>query len=118
MSEIISKDLLSEVLNIKSRFETDILNIKIDGNFIFYKLDRKVKPSKRINIYELAHKCIIYAWDKMYDISPSVMGTKIVCLKTGFELYIVQREEIENPKPFDPRFTFKALQWLLDNKGI
>lgn len=52
----------------------------------------------------------------MYEITPRVMGAEIVCLKTGYTLHIIQREDINEPELFDPRFTFKACQWLYDNK--
>ena len=116
--DIISKEVLGEVLGLKIwkivGCEFNMLRYCIYPN----KGDDPSEYTFPININELAHKCIIYAWDKMYDISPSVMGTQIVCLTTGFELHIIQRETILDPKLFDPRFTFKALQWLFDNEKI
>jgi len=118
MKDVISKEVLGEVLGLK------IWKIVgCDFNTLRYciypnKGDDPSEYTFPINIHDLAHKCIVYAWNEMYDISPRVMGTEIVCLKTGYQLHIVQREDLENPKLFDPRFTFKACQWLLDNKGI
>ena len=118
MKDVISKELLSKVLGLKVWKV-----LECDTNTLRYCIcpNKDADPSEyifSINIHELTHKCIIYAWGEMYDISPRVMGAVIYAQMTIYQLHIVQREDLENPKPFDPRFTFKACQWLLDNKGI
>jgi hypothetical protein len=111
---MISKEVLSKIL------DRDILVYSIKGRkgskVLKYSTGYADHNQHSINIYELVHKCILYAWDNMYEITPRVMGAEIICLKTGYQLHIIQREDIENPQPFDPRFTFKACEWILNNK--
>ena len=95
MKDVISKEVLGEVLAVKSRFKSDILNIKIDGNFLFYKLDRKVNPTKRINIDELARKCREVMWHKY-----------------GFEYYPIR---IKNEKNYG-KFAVRVLHKHSSNK--
>lgn len=111
--EIISKELLSAILNREvTEFKTQEDNYK--PSVIGYKYkDWELRHYTEINIHELAHKCLVYGWENMYEITPRVMGAEIMCLKTGYQLHIVQREDVENPEMFDPRFVIKACQWIL-----
>lgn len=124
---MISKELLSEVFTY-SQQDFEITGIKEGSKntlqyFWIQELQdftgdgfRRVK--KEINIHELANECLVYAWDKMYEITPRVMGAEIMCLKTGYEEHIIQREDIDNPEKFDPRFVIEACQWIFENKEL
>ena len=108
---MISKELLSDVLNINCT----AVELPLEGNMLGFQTDNKMFLHL-INIHELAHKCILYAWENNYEITPRVMGAEIMCLKLGYQEHIVQREGIEDPEKFDPRFTFKACEWVMENK--
>ncbi len=116
--EIISKELLSEVLGYKILSVKDLKDGRNNISFDHERINNMglISDYDFINSHELAHKCILFAWDNNYAINPRVMGAEIVCLKTGYQKHIVQREDIENPIKFDVRFTFKACQWILENK--
>lgn len=100
MKEIISKDLLSEVLtgNVKS--------FSIDKNNVYYDIDHGTS----INIYELAHKCKEWAYNKGFDIYSDFNGADVCHIGSNYSV-----------APFHYNFTeleaiFKACQWILDNK--
>lgn len=111
MKETISKELLSEVLNI---LPVEEIGVRCDNN-VYYRPKGCEKTWNMINIHELANKCLICAWSKRYEINPRIMGASIMSLEDGEDKKIIQREAIENPKWFDPRFAIKAFQWILDN---
>ncbi len=111
---IISKELLSEVLG------CDVNSIEgiTESGFIFhYRKKNDELEMEYINIHELEHKCKVWAWNKLYEVIPRAGGAEIMYLKTGCMLYTVAFEEIDNPKPFDPRFTIEACQWIYDKEG-
>lgn len=125
MENIISKELLSEVLGrpieiisidenrCEIRNSISFENYQLGVSYIYLYGN---KETRFMPIHELAHKCILYAWDNFYEITPRVMGAEIMCLKTGYTIHTIYRKEIENPKKFDARYIYKACQWLLDNK--
>ena len=124
---IISKELISEVLNIKVE---DIVSFKMFGYDLMYyekalfRLDCQGRVSKNrdsicksINIYEFAYKwckewaenkgyiifsknkeCLIYSIDEVYDV--------IECLNQ-YEDYFEANTEIES--------IVKACNWILEN---
>lgn len=104
---MISKELLSEVLGNEA-----IIKVQPASNTMVAYWDIYSSQHSLINIHELAHKCILYAWYNLYEITPRVMGAEIMCLKTGYEEHIIERKDVENPKEFDPRFIFKACEWV------
>lgn len=114
MNYLPSKELLTAIRNDKY-IVIDIDTSDIADSKIGYLLDNN--QWYFINIYELAHKCILYAWDNFYEITPRVMGAEIMCLKTGYTVHTIYREEIEKPEKFDARYTYKACQWILDNRN-
>lgn len=119
MEEVINSKLLVDVLGITKYFTLKHLEVRA-GNleFEYHTIcDDSYSHDGCYNIHELSHKCILSAWDKMYEITPRVMGAEIMCLRTGQVLHFILREDIENPELFDPRFTFKAYKWILENKG-
>ena len=114
---MISKELLSEVLPEYTEYrEYKDFTISTSYTTLFISLDGR-NMFGSINIYELAHKCILYAWDKMYEITPRVMGAEIMSLETGYTEHTILREDINKPEKFDPRFVFQACEWVLNQKG-
>ena len=101
----ISKELLSKVLG----YEVEIRGFKdkyIPANFE-YIVD--MIDVKTINIYELEHRCIEWAFNEGY-----------ACL-VGIDICYVMRLEGFNIDYFtqlsrDFSDAFKACQWILDNK--
>jgi len=128
---MISKELLSEVINIKIE---DIIDLKKFGNDLKYYekcllksccdgrlSDNKDSIRKSINIYELAFKCKQYALKRGYILdsqSRSYCKGKGICFiylddwTSEFPEYCLESfladSEIEA--------IFKACQWILDNK--
>ena len=125
---MISKELLSEVLNIKGNFRYGFDDIsipeldKIEFNRHTNKVFMSLKPSmlygtiapvirtNSINVYELAHKCKEWAKDKKYPIS-SLVGSQ--CNNCQFP-------ESSSGAVFygdtEPEAIFKACEWILNNK--
>jgi hypothetical protein len=119
--EIISKELLSEVLGIKIRRVVNISSpnkVDYDGEIGF----------DDISIYELAHRCKEWAdkeagyslnihFDGM-SINPNknyqTSDYKIEVVKHGSNYYCYKSLlfDIDN----EPEAVFKACEWLLDNK--
>jgi len=103
---MISKELLSAVLNDKvSRlsnvnYQNVILYDGIDGDAI------------AINIYELAHKCKIWANNKGYIID-SNLGSAIGRLK-GSDIKKVIYTSFD--VPHEQELIFATCQWILENK--
>lgn len=114
--EMISKELLSEVLN------DNISEIDSINNTVQYRVfgkDYKLKSNTRnmnlyetISIHELAHKCKEWALSYGYEISSRLdkqaIATSIVWL--GFAEQTTQNATNE------PEVVFKACQFILDNK--
>lgn len=115
----ISKELLSEVLNL------NITYIEHYNNSIIYKVsvyDRE----KEFNIYELAHECKQWVVSKGYSLYSGYdklinkYGVYVNLLLLGddeltiggwdTEIYFIANTE--------PEAIFKACQWILDNKEI
>lgn len=97
---IVSKELLSEALGIDIR---KINNSILDGNLYYYKTF--VKCKSKINIYELANKCKVWAYNKGYEIVS--LAHMIRIYKNGYEVYYT------NSTLFDLDMFFKACQWIL-----
>ena len=119
---MISKELLSEVLDIKYSFK----NIKLREYepYIQWYCDEVYKEHVySINVYELAHKCKEWALTKH---KISLQSTPIeeneneiywsVILKLFNEEYEENLEHII--KDTEPEAIFKACQWVLENKDI
>lgn len=107
---MISKELLSEVLE-----------ENFSSNKIEFEQSRGVDSSRividnwrTINIYELAHECKEWAYNKgfLYWYENSKLYIKIIhSCKVDFEIDIGNYS-----KPFEIDIDFKACQWILDNK--
>ena len=120
MSEIISRELLSEVLNI----ENERISKRVDrfcfpsDNIItvaYYMED----GWQHLNIYELAHKCKEWALTNGYRLCSypklTISGHPYMCdvfngIGSDKKCLIIIGEDTE------PEAIFKACQWILDNK--
>ena len=105
----ISKELLSEVLNINVQTEIHEDDWCSDNTLIYWEFDGYHNDYKTINIYELEHRCIEWAFNEGY-----------ACL-VGIDICYVMRLEGFNIDYFtqlskDFSNVFKACQWILDNK--
>lgn len=107
MKEMISKELLSEVLGVK------IIDTVIHSNGLVTFITED--DSNCINIYELAHKCKEWAYnqsnrEKGYCIKIINYGKYSTGGLIGFpESYI--DEELQ-----EYEIVFKLCQWILDNR--
>ena len=116
---MISKELLSEVLNL-NMWKTDSLNISIDENKVYcngiFLGDLGYQQSSDvINIYELAHKCKEWAYKQGYSLKSEYAEQSSYCgiyLKDDFSYEIdgsIMRTE--------PEAIFNACQWILDKRS-
>ena len=128
---MISKELLSEVINIKIE---DIIDLKIFGKDLKYYekcllnsccdgrlSNHKYSICKSINIYELAFKCKQYALKRGYILdsqSRSYCKGKGICFiylddwTSEFPEYCLESFSADS----EIEAIFKACQWILDNK--
>lgn len=116
MSEIISRELLNEVLGYKLKIDRVGAISYSELNYFFEDGDME-----SINIRELAHKCKVWAFSK---------GVSIYCIQYKVDngeyclyLYDIDREtEILDTRTdvmsfaTEPEAIFKACQWILGNK--
>ena len=115
MSEVISKELLGEVL----RSVKNVTSVyKLDSRTVVYThkpLETKEQRS-HINIYELAHKCKEWASKEGYclDIYRGADGHIIEVGIIGEPCYL-HKPTAYNLKD-EPEAIFKACQWILENK--
>ena len=131
---MISKELLSEVLNL-NMWKTDSLNISIDENKVYcngiFLGDLGYQQSSDVvNIYELAHKCKEWAHKSEYYINSGQMDKNSLenALKWFATIFnphkrIGEKQTLygkEMLRTFyldtEPEAIFKACQWILDNK--
>ena len=101
MKEVINKELLSEILEIK----VDNI-IKIEENFIYFCIGLPL--SQKINIYELAHKCKELCLRKNKYLSSTPYSKDLyVCTILGDEMFEAKTE---------PEAIFQACDWILKNE--
>lgn len=106
---MISKELLSEVLEIKVfaeiREDDDIRN----NILVYWEFDGYGNECRNINIYELAFKCKKWAYSN---------SNEIISYTEGAEIYQTQLDE--KIKTFygdtEEEAIFKACEWILKNK--
>ena len=116
---MISKELLSEVLNL-NMWKTDSLNISIDENKVYcngiFLGDLGYQQSSYVvNIYELAHKCKKWAFNNGFGLTSGLLNyskTKIAVLE-NIDLLMPKISFTGNT---EPEAIFNACQWILDNK--
>ena len=103
-----SKELLSEVLG------RPITKIQKADNTLLAYWDIYSAQHSLINIHELVFKCILHFYDDfIFDISAyEIKITKIVAFREPEEVYSDCWMNI----PYDINKTFKACQWILNNK--
>jgi len=107
---MISRELLLE-LKLFDSIENREWNFEINGNTlkVIYNITNCFSGNWfTINIYELAHKCKEWAYNKGYEIVS--LAHMIRIYKNGYEVYYT------NSTLFDLDMFFKACQWILDNK--
>ena len=126
MEAIISKELLSEILD-KKVVVDDISNIELKENTITFIEDYWDEDegsgfyrNHTINIYELAHKCKEWALSKGYILmskprTSSSFATCVFC-KNGKCDY---EDDLWNDfrAGTEPEAIFKACEWILNQKN-
>ena len=101
MDEMIIEELLSEVLGVNIK---RVINLS-SPNKVYY--DGELGTDV-INIYELAHKCKEWAFDKMFFLSSGFDTDGAFCLdRMNNKSFIAETE---------PEAIFKACQWVLEKK--
>lgn len=114
---MISKELLSEVLDIDIT-DDGYFVISDDNRFIsIFQDNSDFEPDFKFNIYELAHKCKEWAKSKGYYIlsgydESSIPEAIINHTYSGAGCYCEESLEAET----EPEAIFKACQWVLNYK--
>lgn len=133
MEDLISKELLSEVLKDKTignvLTDVKVIESKIFGNIKENELAyySAKKGWQRINIHELAHKCKEWAREESYYLKSELNSDNTidpVCdvanCWVGQLVFDGEPKEIQVAcfgGDTEPESIFKACQWILDNKG-
>lgn len=106
----ISKELLSEVLDLK--VFASISNDTNELKCLFVDLDKS--KELRINIYELAHKCKEWAYENDYYVySIFTFAGEGFCYLTHENN--ISKRLITFEANTEPEAIFKACQWILEN---
>lgn len=106
----ISKELLSEVLGIN---DINLIMFYEDAKEINYTRYANLTRGSRdeyINIYELAHKCKEWAYNKNYTLAS---------YPSGKDWYVCRDPHKKEPyigAATEPEAVFLVCQWILDNK--
>lgn len=109
---MISKELLCEVLRIDERLcRIDKL---IDNTLFFYTFNNVGEYQNYINIYELAHKCRLWAARRDWDLYLVFEGNKD---RVSCELNYFRYGNIEFFAKTEIDVTFEACQFILDNEN-
>ncbi len=112
MEDIISKELLSEVL----RIEVIQINNISEIYGIHYEVQTKDEIKlQNINIYELAHKCKLWALGNGYFIESGYDTNGAYCVNRG-NSKIFHAWDYEEDDWTESEAIFKACQWISDNK--
>lgn len=106
---MISKELLSEVLNIEH-----ILNFRQSVNVIWVTDAKSHCGAIPINIYELTHKCKEWAWNLGYDLPITRHDTNSFCCKINEKNIKYHKSQWADT---GSEAIFEACQYILDNKG-
>ena len=115
----ISKELLSEVLNVNVQTELQEDDFCSDNTLIYWEFDDYHNDYKNINIYELAHKCKEWAI-KQHKID--LITLELDKNEKTISCSILYGEIHPNMKMYyfnadtEIEAIFKACQWILDNK--
>ena len=104
---MISKELMSEITGIP---DNSIKSISIGKSIISVrKINGRVEE---YNVYELENECKKLAWINGYRIVDYGEDLKVYNMNNECK-FLVEMYEIDN---FNPIRTFKACQWILENK--
>ena len=115
MTYKVSKELLDNVLETKSK------NITFGGygnTIMYYDIDSYITGSGSINIFEFAHKCRIWATEKMnYNIHEvpnqiTAHSMSIEDIEAGAEHYLAETYLWDEQRLFD------VCEWILKQKGL
>ena len=123
---MISKELLSKVLDNEVPYQVKVHKIIIKNNSLNYFYNSKdsggglFEANEYINIYELAHKCKEWAYIQGY-----VIFSKIRLNSSYASCYfdIIGKHDYEDDYHNDfraecePEAIFKACQWILDRNS-
>lgn len=108
MNNVISKELLSEVLGNGIYTHVSLDNCVVSWN--------NAKEDESINIYELANKCKEWAVVKQfYNIATLLDYTGHTCIIRQDPITFLNTE-LRFRAGTEPDAIFKACQWILDNK--
>lgn len=114
MENLISKELLSEVLEINNI--NLILANENEINYTQYASMSRGTIDNYINIYELSHKCKEYLLDEGYYIVIHPFKVELFEKDTKDFIrdfhYPIQNKSI----PYDFKRVIQSCQWVLDNK--
>lgn len=121
MEQIISKELLGEVLGIKTIMMNPILEPGNKVGYLVYgsqnTLQEVKNNHKQINIYELAHKCKEWAKSKEFIIHSSpTQKIEYTAIAQHFNLNKFYYGQNQFYALSEPEAIFKACQWILDQK--
>ena len=125
MNYLPSKELLSEVL------DTTITELAFKNNYVEYTSSISGNPYcyityDKINIYELAHMCKVWATENKYtilteDMYPNGYFAYVLSNKESIENYgyLCEHKVIKDipHNKTEPEAIFKACQWILDNRN-
>ena len=121
MEQIISNELLSEVISKRlKRHNPSFKNITesaYDKHFnaliINYTDNNGITLGYMINIYELAHKCKEWAWDKGYSFEIIPFCVSIFNLETQKEeAFRYDLQDMKGKVPFLNKYIFKACEHI------
>lgn len=119
MNNIISKELLEEVLDKKLHLE-HLWELNKNNEFLYYEGENG--DGKHINIYELAYKCKEWALQQKpyYEIESRIVANNTGgydSLPVAYACVIFDDMPLREIKaPTEPEAIFKACQWILENK--
>ena len=111
----LTPELLSEVLG------EEIISSELDRVYpekiLQYTRVHNTQRVNIINIHELVHKCKEWATEKGYEIVETTFMIRIKRVgQYKQKIWEYPREMQDAGIYFSPSFTFKACQWILDNK--
>ena len=128
---MISKELLSEVLGLYQVLEFEIDDGEVKFEYFEDEIDIALNEDgecgskdRVINIYELAHKCKDWALDNGYSIEIGVHPIIKIDRNDREYFYTIKNNKggyvltslLEDNIKTESEATFKACQWILENK--
>ena len=109
---MISKELLVAVLNIKNKITHIDMSVNNRYVYCYFLTDKDyLAKERKVDTYELMHKCKEWALNKGYQINSWINGCSIFFSDTH-EPYLVNYEAESEPEA-----VYKACEFILNNKG-